>query len=420
MQNGQQRRVVVTGMGALTPIGLSVEAFWDGMMRGDSGAAPITYFDTERFDTKFACELKGFDVGAYLDRKQARRLDPFAQFAVVVAEQAVKDAGIDPETMSQDEKDRTAVIFGSGIGGIQVFHEQTTNYDENGPRRMSPFFIPMLIPDIASGHISMRFGFRGPNYCIVSACATGNNNIADAFILIQRGQCDAALSGGSEASISELGVGGFNALKALSTRNDDPTHASRPFDADRDGFVLGEGAGALFLEELEHARRRGARIYAEVIGFGMSADAYHMTAPAPDGSGAALAMRNLMRDAGLQPEDVDYLNMHGTSTPLGDAAETKAIKQVFGAHAYRMNVSSTKSMTGHLLGAAGAIEAIASILAIRHNRVPPTINFEKADPECDLNYTFNQPQAREVNVTVSNAFGFGGHNTTVAFRRYEG
>ncbi len=417
MQNGQ-RRVVVTGMGALTPIGLSVEAFWDAMLRGESGAAPITYFDTERFDTKFACELKGFDVGDYLDKKAARRLDPFAQYGLVAAIQAVEDAGIDAETMSSDDKDRTAVIFGSGIGGMQVFHEQATNYNENGPRRLSPFFVPMLIPDIASGHISMRYGFRGPNYCIVSACATGNNNIADAFILIQRGQADAAVCGGSEASISELGVGGFNALKALSTRNDDPAHASRPFDAQRDGFVLGEGAGALYLEELEHARARGAKIYAEVIGFGMSADAYHITAPAPDGSGAALAMRNLLRDAGIAPEDVDYLNMHGTSTPLGDAAETQAIKTVFGEHAYRMNVSSTKSMTGHLLGAAGAIEAIASILAIRNDLVPPTINFEQPDPACDLNYTFNEPQARTVDVAVSNAFGFGGHNTSVAFRKF--
>lgn len=417
MQNGQ-RRVVVTGMGALTPIGLSVEAFWDAMMRGESGAAPITYFDTERFDTKFACELKGFDVDNHLDRKQARRLDPFAQYGIVAADEALRDAGVANGELSSEDKDRTAVIFGSGIGGIQVFHEQTTNYDQNGPRRMSPFFIPMLIPDIASGHISMRYGFRGPNYCIVSACATGNNNIADAFLLIQRGQADAALCGGSEASISELGVGGFNALKALSTRNDDPAHASRPFDADRDGFVLGEGAGALFLEELEHARARGAKIYAEVIGFGMSADAYHITAPAPDGSGAALAMRNLLRDAGLKPEDVDYLNMHGTSTPLGDVAETKAIKQVFGEHAYRMNVSSTKSMTGHLLGAAGAIEAIASILAICNDCIPPTINFEKPDAECDLNYTFNKPQRREVNVAISNAFGFGGHNTSVAFRKF--
>jgi len=405
-------------MGALTPLGLTVESFWDGMMRSVSGAAPITYFDTEPFDTKFACELKEFDPTDYLDKKVVRRLDRFAQYALVVAQQAVADAGLDGD-LSQEVRDRTGVIFGSGIGGLQTFQDQTANYLENGARRISPFFIPMMIPDIASGHISMQYGFRGPNYCIVSACATGNNNIGDAFLLIQRGQADLILSGGSEASITELGVGGFNALKALSTRNDDPERASRPFDATRDGFVLGEGGGCIVLEELEHARRRGARIYAEIIGVGMSADAYHITAPDPEGTGAALAMQSLLRDADIAPEEVDYLNMHGTSTPLGDVAETKAIKRVFGEHAYRMNLSSTKSMTGHLLGAAGAVEAIAAILAIVHNRIPPTINFEHPDEECDLNYTFNVPQEREVTVAMSNAFGFGGHNTSVAFRRFE-
>ncbi len=413
------RRVVVTGMGALTPIGLSVESFWEAMMRGESGAAPITYFDTEKFDTKFACELKGFDPLEFIDRKLSRRMDPFARYALAAATMTIKDAGIDAESMSQEEKDRIGVIFGSGIGGIQTFHEQTQIYIENGVQRMSPFFIPMLIPDIAAGHISIQYGFRGPNYCVVSACATGNNNIGDAYAMIQRGSIDAAICGGSEASISELGVGGFNSIRALSTRNDDPKTASRPFDATRDGFVLGEGAGALFLEELEHAKARGARIYAEIIGIGMSADAYHMTAPDPEGEGAALAMRAVLRDANLKPEDVDYLNMHGTSTPLGDVAETKAIKRVFGEHAYKMNVSSTKSMTGHLLGAAGAVEAIASILAIVNDRVPPTINFTTPDPECDLNYTFNEPVSRTVNVAISNAFGFGGHNTSVAFRKYE-
>lgn len=412
------RRVVVTGMGALTPIGLSVDSFWEGMMQSESGAAPITYFDPEPFDTKFACELKGFEGTEYLDRKLVRRLDRFAQYALVVAQEAVEDAGLDGE-LSQEVKDRTGVIFGSGIGGLQTFQDQTAEYLENGPRRISPFFIPMMIPDIASGHISMQYGFRGPNYCIVSACATGNNNIGDAFLLIQRGQADTILSGGSEASVTELGVGGFNALKALSTRNEDPEKASRPFDAARDGFVLGEGGGCLILEELEHARARGARIYAEIIGVGMSADAHHITAPDPEGSGAALAMQSLLDDAGLSAEEVDYLNMHGTSTPLGDVAETKAIKRVFGEHAYEMNLSSTKSMTGHLLGAAGAIEAVAAILATVHDRVPPTINFEEADEECDLNYTFNKPQDRVVNVAVSNAFGFGGHNTSVAFRKLE-
>ena len=413
------RRVVITGMGALTPLGLSAEAFWEAMMRSESGAAPITYFDTETFATKFACELKGYDALDHFPRKEARRLDPFAQYALVAAEQAIQDARLAPETMPQDDKDRVAVIVGSGIGGMQVFHSQTANYIEHGARRMSPFFIPMLIPDIVSGHISIRYNFRGPNYCVVSACATGNNNIGDALMMIQRGTIDMALCGGTEAAVSELGIGGFNALKALSTRNDDPARASRPFDQTRDGFVLGEGSGMLILEELEHARARDAKIYAEVIGIGMSADANHITAPHPEGYGAALAMRNLLCDANLQPEEVDYLNMHGTSTPLGDTAETKAVKHVFGEHAYTMNLSSTKSMTGHLLGAAGAIEAIATILAVQHDRVPPTINYEHADPDCDLNYTFNEPQARPVNVAVSNAFGFGGHNTSLAFRKFE-
>lgn len=402
----------------MTPLGNSVDDFWKGMMQGESGAAPISLFDPEPFETQFACEVNGFDPNEHLGRKMARRLDRFAQFAMVVAEQAVNDAGLGGD-LPQEQKDRIGVVFGSGIGGLQTFQEQTSVHINEGPRRISPFFIPMMIPDIASGHISMQYGFRGPNYCIVSACATGNNNIGDAYMLIQNGQADAILCGGTEASVTELGVGGFNALKALSTRNDEPAKASRPFDADRDGFVLGEGAGALILEDLEHAKERGARVYAEIIGVGMSADAHHITAPDPEGGGAALAMRSLLDNAGLEPRDVDYLNMHGTSTPLGDVAETKAIKQVFGEQAYKMNLSSTKSMTGHLLGAAGAVEAIAAILATIHDRVPPTINFETADPECDLNYTFNEPQDRNVEVALSNAFGFGGHNTSIAFRKYD-
>lgn len=406
-------------MGALTPLGLNAESFWDGMMRGESGAAPITYFDAEPYATRFACELKGFDVHDFLERKEARRMDPFCQYAVIVAEQALKDAGIDPATLSTEEQERIGVVYGSGIGGMQEFQRQTENLVGHGPRRISPFFIPMLIPDIAAGQISIRYGLRGPNYSVVSACATGNNNIGDAFMLIKLGHMDAAITGGSEASVTELGIGGFNALKALSTRNDEPATASRPFDKTRDGFVLGEGAGALYVEELEHAKARGARIYAEILGIGMSGDAHHITAPDPEGLGARNAMKASLHDAGIEPESVDYLNMHGTSTPLGDIAESNAIKRVFGDHAYSMNVSSTKSMTGHLLGAAGAVEAIASIYAIVHKRIPPTINFEHADERCDLNYTFNTPVERDVKVAMSNAFGFGGHNTSVVFGAFE-
>lgn len=406
------RRVVVTGMGALTPIGLSVESFWEGMMQGKSGAAPITYFDTTHFDTKFACELKGFDASKYLDRKDARRLDKYAQYGISASVMALQDAGIDPAQLSEDEKDRIGVIVGSGIGGLQTFEDQVITMDKDGPRRISPFFIPMMIADICAGLISIRFGFRGPNYAAVSACSTANHNIMDALNAIQRGMADVMVTGGAEAAVTRTGVGGFNAAKALSTNNEEAETASRPFDKRRDGFVLGEGAGILILEELEHAKTRGAKIYAEILGIGMSADAYHMTAPDPNGRGAALSMRMALNDAGLDVSQVDYLNMHGTSTPLGDVAETKAIKQVFGDHAYKLNVSSTKSMTGHLLGAAGAVEAIAAILAIQNNTVPPTINFVEADPECDLNYTFNTPQERTVNVAASNVFGFGGHNTT--------
>ncbi|MCJ7552769.1 MAG: beta-ketoacyl-ACP synthase II [Ignavibacteriaceae bacterium] len=414
----ENRRVVITGLGALTPIGLTVEEFWNSMMEGKSGAAPIKAFDTSRLETKFACELKGFDAGNYLDRKTARRLDPFAQYALVATQQAIKDSGLNPENLSDEERSRIGVIYGSGIGGIQTFYQQAIINHEQGPNRISPFFIPMLIPDIAAGHISMQYGFRGPNYCTVSACATGNNNMIDSFLLIKNGLADVMIAGGSEASINEMGVGGFNANRALSTRNDSPETASRPFDATRDGFVMGEGGGTLVLEELNRAIARGAKIYAEMVGVGLSADAHHITAPHPDGAGAILSMEMAIKMAEIKPEEFDYVNMHGTATPLGDIGETKAIKKVFGKHAYKMNLSSTKSMTGHLLGAAGAVEAIATILALINNKIPPTINFEHPDPECDLNYTFNKPQDRKVKYALSNAFGFGGHNTSIIFKKY--
>ncbi len=412
------RRVVVTGISALTPIGLTVEEFWQNMMKGTSGCATIKSFDTSRVETKFACELKGYDSTNYMDKKTARRLDPYAQYAMASASMALKDAGLDPEKMSTEDKERTGVVFGSGIGGIQTFYSQSLVNHSQGPSRVSPFFIPMLIPDIASGHISIEYGFKGPNHCIVSACATANNNIIDSYMLIKAGMADLIVTGGSEASICEIGIAGFNSARALSTRNDSPETASRPFDLTRDGFVMGEGAGTLIVEELEHALARGAKIYVELVGVGLSADAHHITAPDPDGRGAKLAMIRALENAGLKPEDIDYINMHGTSTGLGDIAETKAIKSVFGDHAKKLNVSSTKSMTGHLLGAAGAVEAIASLLAVQNNMIPPTINFTTPDPECDLNYTFNTPQSRTVNYAMSNAFGFGGHNTTVIFKKY--
>jgi 3-oxoacyl-[acyl-carrier-protein] synthase II len=413
------KRVVVTGIGALTPIGNSAPAYWDGLLAGTSGAAPVTYFDASEWSAQFACELKNFDPLAFFDRKEARKLDPYAQYALVAADEAVVDAGLDVETLSQDKKDRIGVIVSSGIGGIQTLQAQAVGLHTGGPRRISPFFIPLMIPDIAAGHISIKYGFRGPNYAVVSACATSNNSMSDAFMMIQRGMLDGALCGGAEAAICELGMGGFASMKALSTRNDDPATASRPFDATRDGFVLGEGAGVLYIERLDHALARGANIYGEIIGAGMSGDAHHITAPDPTGSGAVLAMKMALNDAGIEASDVDYLNMHGTSTPLGDKAETQAIKQVFGEHAYAMNLSSTKSMTGHLLGAAGAVEAIASLMALKTGVIPPTINFSTPDPDCDLNYTFNKPQERSINVALSNAFGFGGHNTSVLFKRYE-
>ncbi len=416
MLNG--RRVVVTGMGALTPLGLSVEEFWKSMMESKSGADEIKSFDSSKLNTHFACELKGFNAENYIDKKTARRLDIYSQYALASTSLAIKDCGLNTDSLTEDQRARIGVIYGSGIGGIQTFYTQSLVNANDGPSRISPFFIPMMIPDMASGYISIQYGFRGPNYCIVSACATSNNNMIDSYMMIKNNISDLVVTGGSEAPINEIGVGGFNASRALSTRNDSPATASRPFDATRDGFVMGEGSGTLILEELEHAKNRGAKIYCEIIGFGLSADAHHITAPHPEGTGAILAMDMAIKNANIKPEDIDYINMHGTSTPLGDIGETKAIKKLFGEHAKKMNVSSTKSMTGHLLGAAGAVEAIATILATVNDIVPPTINFEHPDPECDLNYTFNKPQKRKVNISMSNAFGFGGHNTTVLFKKY--
>ena len=417
--SGTSRRVVVTGMGALTPLGLSVDSYWEGLVEGESGAATIESFDPEGLRVTFACELDGFDPEDHLPAKQARRVDPFSQYALVTADQAVQDAGLNPEAMSQEEKDRVGVVYGTGIGGIQTFRDQTEGFLESGEKRTSPFFIPTLIPDIAAGQIAMAHGFRGPNHAVVSACATGNHNIGDAYRMIREGDMDAALCGGTDACVTRLGIAGFASMRALSTRNDDPAHASRPFDAHRDGFVMGEGAGALFVESLERAKARGATIYAEILGIGMSADAHHLTAPDPEGGGVCLALNRVLENAEIDPTDVDYINAHGTSTPLGDEAESQALKKVFGEHAYELNVSSTKSMTGHLLGAAGAIEAIAVIQALRHDVVPPTINFEEADPACDLDYTFNEAEERSVTIALSNAFGFGGHNTSLALRAYD-
>ena len=414
------RRVVVTGLGALTPLGNDVQTSWKNLVDGVSGAARITRFDPEKFKTQFACEVKGFDATEYLDRKDARKMDLFTQYAVVTSEMALRDAGLSTEDGSLDP-DRGGVIWGSGIGGFQTFMNEAKNfYLGDGTPRFSPFFIPMMITDIAPGHISIRNGLRGPNYATVSACASSTHALIDAFNTIRLGKADAIVTGGSEAAVVEGGIGGFNALKALSTRNDDPARASRPFDATRDGFVLGEGGAAIILEDLEHAQARGAKIYCEMVGGGMTADAHHITAPHPEGFGARNVMKNALTDAGMSPEDVDYVNVHGTSTPLGDVAETKAIQQVFGDHAYNLNISSTKSMTGHLLGAAGAVEAMACIMSIVDQVVPPTINHEHADPELDarLNFTLNQAQKREVRAALSNTFGFGGHNASVLFKAF--
>lgn len=412
------KRVVITGLGALTPIGNTAPEFWDGLVSGVSGAAPITRFDASKFKTRFACEVKGFDVSKFIERKEARKMDPYAQYAMVVADEAVNDAGLDPEKL---DVDRVGVIWGSGIGGLKTFQDEVTNFSQgDGTPRFNPFFIPKMIADIASGLISIKYNFRGPNYTTVAACASSTNAIIDAYNLIRLGKADAFVCGGSEATVYEAGMGGFNALHALSQRNDSPETASRPFDKGRDGFVMGEGAGALILEEYEHAKKRGAKIYAEIAGGGMSADAHHITAPHPDGLGALNVMHRALDDAHMNPSEIDYINVHGTSTPLGDVAETKAIKEFFKEEAYKLNISSTKSMTGHLLGAAGAVEAIACIFSIRNNIVPPTINFEEADPEIDskLNLTFNEAQERKVDVALSNTFGFGGHNTSSIFKKF--
>jgi len=413
----EPRRVVVTGLGALTPIGNTLSAYWEGLLSGTSGAAPITYFDPEKFKTQFACELKNFDPLNHFDRKEARKYDRFAQYALVTVAEALEDAALPLEKV---DKDRVGVIWGAGIGGLETFQNEVLNFaaaDETP--RFNPFFIPKMIADIAPGLISIKYGFRGPNFATVSACASASNAMIDALNYIRLGYADVMITGGSEAAVTKAGIGGFNAMHALSKRNDDPKTASRPFDKDRDGFVLGEGSGALILESYEHAVARGATIYAELAGGGLSADAHHMTAPHPEGLGATKVMENCLRDAKLKPEEVDIINMHGTSTPLGDIAESNAIVQVFKEHTYSMNINSTKSMTGHLLGAAGAVEAIASIMAIKHHIVPPTINHQTPDEGIDqkINFTFNQPQKRTVNVALSNTFGFGGHNACVVFKK---
>ena len=411
----QPRRVVVTGLGALTPIGKTLPDFWEGLLSGTSGAAPISNFDASKFKTQFACEVKDFNPQDHFDRKEVRKMDRFTQFAMVATDEAIADAGLN---VDQIDKDRVGVIWGAGIGGLETFQNEVLNFASgDGTPRFNPFFIPKMIADIAPGMISIKYGFAGPNFATVSACASSANALIDALNYIRFGYADIMVSGGSEACVAIAGVAGFNALHALSTRNDSPETASRPFDKTRDGFVLGEGAGTLILEEYEHAKARGAKIYAEVLGGGLSADAHHMTAPHPEGAGAIKVMRNCLRDAQLKPEDVDAINMHGTSTPLGDVAETLAVKEVFGEHAYNININSTKSMTGHLLGAAGAVEAIASVMAIQHDVVPPTINFTTPDENIDaeLNFTFGTPQKHNVNVALSNTFGFGGHNACVVF-----
>ncbi|MHA7102345.1 beta-ketoacyl-ACP synthase II [Roseivirga pacifica] len=415
----QLKRVVVTGLGALTPLGNNLETYWFNLLKGVSGAGPITRFDPEKFKTKFACEVKDYDPLNYFDRKEVRKMDLFTQYAMISSEEAIKDSGLDLEKLNRE---KAGVIWGSGIGGLRTFQEEVSSFSQgDGTPRFNPFFIPKMIADISAGMISIKYGFHGPNFVTVSACASATNAMIDAMTYIKLGKANVMITGGSEASVVEAGMGGFNAMKALSERNDSPETASRPFDKDRDGFVLGEGSGALILEEYEHAKARGAKIYAEVVGGGMSADAHHITAPHPEGLGAHNVMVNALEDAQMKPEEIDYINVHGTSTPLGDVSEVIAIERVFGEHAYNLNISSTKSMTGHLLGAAGAIEAIASVMAIKEQVVPPTINHftddERFDPR--LNFTFNKAQKREVNAALSNTFGFGGHNTSVVFRKID-
>ncbi len=411
-----RKRVVVTGIGVVTPIGNNAREFWQGLLEGRNGVDYITHFDPKDHDTKFAAEVKNFDPSPVLDSREVRRMDLFSQYAMVAAEEAVRDAGL---KMEDEDPNRVGVIFGSGIGGLFSFETEHRKMLERGVRRISPYFITQMIIDIAAGHISMRYGMKGPNYATVSACATASHAIGDAVRLLRYGDADVMLAGGSEAAITPMGVGGFNALKALSTRNDDPHHASRPFDKQRDGFVMGEGAGVLVLETLEHALARGAKIYAEIRGVGFTADAHHITAPAPGGEGAVRAMRRAIEDGELRLEEIDYVNAHGTSTQYNDKSETQAIKTLFGEHAYKLNVSSTKSMTGHLLGAAGAVELAATVLAVHHDIVPPTINYEEPDPECDLNYTPNKPEKRRVYAAISNTFGFGGHNACITVSKYE-
>lgn len=410
------RRVVITGIGALTPVGKTAPDFWDGLISGKSGAHSIEHFDTEDFTTKFAAQIEDYDELDYFDRKEARRLDKVCQYALIASQEAIEDTGLD---LNEVDKDRVAVIVGTGIGGMITFYDQSISFHEHGPRGVSPFFIPKLIPDMVAGQISIKYGFKGPNFCVVSACATGSHNIGLAYDAIKNGQAEMAVSGGSEAPVSKIGLAGFTSMRAMSSRNDDPQTASRPFDKNRDGFVLGEGSGIMFLEEYEHAKERDAHIYGEIIGYGFSADAHHVTAPDPDGEGVILAINRALDAAGIKSTDIDHINMHGTSTPLGDIAETNSIKKVFGDHAYKINHNSTKSMTGHALGAAGAIESLATMLATYHDMVPPTINYETPDPECDLNYTVNEAVARDVHYALNNAFGFGGHNTTLVFKKFE-
>lgn len=414
------KRVVVTGIGAITPLGNNKNDYWDALAKGVSGAAPITRFNTEKFRTKFACEVKNFEVTDFIDKKEARKMDPNSQYGMVAGDEAIRDSGLDLDKVN---KDKVGVIWGSGIGGFKTFQEEVEAYAKgDGTPRFNPFFVPKMILDITPGLLSIKYGFRGPNFATVSACASSNNALTDAFNYIRLGKATIILTGGSEAAVIDSGIGGFNAMKALSERNDDPKTASRPYDKDRDGFVLGEGSGALVLEDLEHAKARGAHIYAEILGTGMSADAYHITAPHPEGDGIKLVMNNALEEAGIAPEEVDYVNTHGTSTPLGDVGEVRAIQAVFGEHAYKLNISSTKSMTGHLLGAAGAIESVACLLALEKGIIPPTINHFTDDPDIDpgLNLTFNKAQKRDVKVVMSNTFGFGGHNTSIIFGKYSG